>query len=119
YCTYIPQQCTAQGGEVWHHLATVNFRCLGSCERSDQGPRRRKFTVAKRCRTYKHFLTQKYAAKSTFDIDSAVNNDNKISNNNSSVALHLQSFPATTTTSTFAVTQQHLTLASPTAQQQQ
>ncbi|KAH9389350.1 hypothetical protein TYRP_023383 [Tyrophagus putrescentiae] len=50
YCTYIPQQCTAQGGEVWHHLATVNFRCLGSCERSERGPRRQKFTVAKRCR---------------------------------------------------------------------
>ncbi|KAH9406059.1 hypothetical protein TYRP_014359 [Tyrophagus putrescentiae] len=163
YCTCIPQQCTAQGGEVWHHLATVNFRCLGSCA-SEQGPRRRKFTVAKRCRctaktcelwpsrvgriaklctaqggevwhllatlnfrclefckqsepTYKHFLTQKYAAKSTFDIDSAVNDDNRSSNNNSSVALHLQSSPATTTTSTIAVTQQHLTLASPTAQQ--
>ncbi|KAH9391763.1 hypothetical protein TYRP_022611 [Tyrophagus putrescentiae] len=101
----IPQQCTAQNGEVWHLLATLNFRCLGFCERSEP--------------TYKHFLTQKYAAKSIFDIDSAVNNDNKISNNNSSVALHLQSFPATTTTSTFAVTQQHLTLASPTAQQQQ
>ncbi|KAH9390438.1 hypothetical protein TYRP_013935 [Tyrophagus putrescentiae] len=68
-------------------------------------------------RTYKHFLTQKYAAKSTFDIDSAVNDDNRSSNNNSFVALHLQSSPAPTTTSTIAVTQQHLTLASLTAQQ--
>ncbi|KAH9393081.1 hypothetical protein TYRP_006186 [Tyrophagus putrescentiae] len=49
-CTCIPQQCTAQGGEVWHLLATVNFRCLGPRERSERGPRRRKLTVAKRCR---------------------------------------------------------------------
>ncbi|KAH9394314.1 hypothetical protein TYRP_004365 [Tyrophagus putrescentiae] len=49
-CTCIPQQCTAQGGEVWHLLATVHFRCLGSRERSERGPRRRKFTVYKRCR---------------------------------------------------------------------
>ncbi|KAH9404888.1 hypothetical protein TYRP_000721, partial [Tyrophagus putrescentiae] len=97
--------CTAHGGIVWHLLATLNFRCLGFCERNKP--------------TYKHFFTQKYASKSTFDIDSAVNNDNKSSNNNISVAFHLQSSPATTTTSTFADTQQHLTLASPTAQQQQ
>ncbi|KAH9409178.1 hypothetical protein TYRP_023728 [Tyrophagus putrescentiae] len=94
-------RCTAQGGEVWHLLATLNFRCLGFCERIKP--------------TYKHFLIQKYAAKSTFDIDSAVNNDNRNSNNSSSVALHLQSSPATKTTSIFEVTQQHLTLASPTA----
>ncbi|KAH9393073.1 hypothetical protein TYRP_006178 [Tyrophagus putrescentiae] len=47
--------CTAQGGEVWHLLATVNFRCLGPRERSERSPRRRKFTVAKRCR--RDFLT--------------------------------------------------------------
>ncbi|KAH9401871.1 hypothetical protein TYRP_017286 [Tyrophagus putrescentiae] len=49
-CICTLKQCTAQGGEVWHLLATVNFRCLGSRERSERGPRRRKFTVAKRCR---------------------------------------------------------------------
>ncbi|KAH9405003.1 hypothetical protein TYRP_000837, partial [Tyrophagus putrescentiae] len=49
-CTCILQQCTAQGGEVWHLLAAVNFRCLGPRERSERGPRRRKLTAAKRCR---------------------------------------------------------------------
>ncbi|KAH9402555.1 hypothetical protein TYRP_016084, partial [Tyrophagus putrescentiae] len=44
------KRCTAQGGEVWHHLYTLNFRCLGSRERSERGPRRRKFKVYKRCR---------------------------------------------------------------------
>ncbi|KAH9403738.1 hypothetical protein TYRP_014928, partial [Tyrophagus putrescentiae] len=51
-CTCIPQQCTAQGGEVWRLLTTVNFRCLGPRERSERGPRRRKFTVAKQCRCF-------------------------------------------------------------------
>ncbi|KAH9393228.1 hypothetical protein TYRP_021918 [Tyrophagus putrescentiae] len=32
----ITQKCTAQGGEVWHLLAAVNFRCLGPRERSGQ-----------------------------------------------------------------------------------
>ncbi|KAH9395461.1 hypothetical protein TYRP_020780, partial [Tyrophagus putrescentiae] len=43
-----------QGGEVWHHLYTLNFRCLGSRERSERGPRRRKFKVYKRCRVAQH-----------------------------------------------------------------
>ncbi|KAH9400242.1 hypothetical protein TYRP_001802 [Tyrophagus putrescentiae] len=46
----LASHCTAQGGEVWHLLATLNFRCLGPRERSERGPRRRKFKVAKRCR---------------------------------------------------------------------
>ncbi|KAH9401765.1 hypothetical protein TYRP_017170 [Tyrophagus putrescentiae] len=49
-CTCILQQCTAQGGEVWHLLAAVNFLCLGPRERSERGPKRRKLTAAKRCR---------------------------------------------------------------------
>ncbi|KAH9406197.1 hypothetical protein TYRP_013802 [Tyrophagus putrescentiae] len=32
------------------HLYTLNFRCLGSRERSERDPRRRKFKVYKRCR---------------------------------------------------------------------
>ncbi|KAH9390922.1 hypothetical protein TYRP_006510, partial [Tyrophagus putrescentiae] len=44
------KRCTTHGGEVWHHLYTLNFRCLGSRERSERGPRRRKFKVYKRCR---------------------------------------------------------------------
>ncbi|KAH9403606.1 hypothetical protein TYRP_014789 [Tyrophagus putrescentiae] len=31
------KRCTAQGGEVWHHLYTLNFRCLGSREGSERG----------------------------------------------------------------------------------
>ncbi|KAH9388487.1 hypothetical protein TYRP_023456 [Tyrophagus putrescentiae] len=48
------KRCTSHGGEVWHHLYTLNFRCLGSRERSERGPRRRKFKVYKRCRLFPH-----------------------------------------------------------------
>ncbi|KAH9402924.1 hypothetical protein TYRP_015688, partial [Tyrophagus putrescentiae] len=48
--TGLPHQCTAQGGEVWHFLTTVNFRCLEPREQNKRGPRQRKFTVVKRCR---------------------------------------------------------------------
>ncbi|KAH9391137.1 hypothetical protein TYRP_006732 [Tyrophagus putrescentiae] len=29
------QQCPAQGGKVWHLLATLNFCCLGFCKQSE------------------------------------------------------------------------------------
>ncbi|KAH9401945.1 hypothetical protein TYRP_016514 [Tyrophagus putrescentiae] len=64
-CTCIHQQCTAQSGEVWHLLATVNFRCLGPRERSERGPRRRKFTVYKRCRVSRRHVRQVLVTRSS------------------------------------------------------
>ncbi|KAH9398508.1 hypothetical protein TYRP_018749 [Tyrophagus putrescentiae] len=59
----IPQQCTAQGGEVWHLLGTVNFRCLWPRERSERGQRQRKFTVPKRCRVSRRHSSAVHGTK--------------------------------------------------------
>ncbi|KAH9404830.1 hypothetical protein TYRP_000661 [Tyrophagus putrescentiae] len=50
--------CTAQGGEVWHHLYTLNFRCLGSRERSE------------RCRVSRRDLQAKRAGPEETEVNS-------------------------------------------------
>ncbi|KAH9404988.1 hypothetical protein TYRP_000822 [Tyrophagus putrescentiae] len=64
------KRCTTHGGEVWHHLYTLNFRCLGSRERSERGPRRRKFKVYKRCRVSRRVLRAKRAGPEETEVDS-------------------------------------------------